>query len=378
MLNSITVFLDGKVFVISTARQEMGCGFSKPAHNRSTAEVGAEKYGTPDLASPTAHPSTSTPTPTIDDDVASIGRPTTPEGRVAEEPSAMLLRIRMAYAEFMAQISDRQHTAEEESAQQLEVGSLSGTPRKDTPRRVVLAMANTGQLLPSVHESATAASSLKSPPPSPPHRGGTQIPASSDHNAGSVVTQSSNSSLLHHELSVMSKKLDVIKMWIDATLPHQPQASGKYLEMEVAVQPVAARADTARDVLTEDVNETMSSSFPPEIAVETLPDLASTAMEDSDALAHSLGEPSLVALFARKIRSHKGCPAAGAGTPPGASCHNHLNARNLFRHINLMMVKSQQPPQLGTVADAAILLMAAGCHKSPLASPRSGLGIKNG
>ena len=313
----------------------MGCGLSKPI-NSSSADSGADgKYSVSGRSSPKKSPPSVL---VLDDDATSIGRPTTPDGRVAEEPSAMLLRIRMAYAEFMAQISDRQHTAEELEQQV--------TPRKEltiSPRRVAA-----GQAAPSVLGSATA-SSIRTPMPAR----GTHVPPS--EHGGSIVTQSSNSSLLHHELSVISKKLDTIKLWIDATLPHQPQASGKYLEMEFSAEEVAALTDAAVAV------ETVCTTKMFELEEEVIED-------DDDVFAGSFGGG-----MPMMNKSKQGGVASGSSPTPkmggggGASVHNHLNARNLYRHVNMLVAKMQQggtaaaaavpPPPANSVATAALALM---------------------
>ena len=68
------------------------------------------------------------PAPDASEELLSVGRPGTPEGRVAEEPSPIMLRIRMAYTIFMAEMADKQHTAEEMQMEALDA-SLSGSER---------------------------------------------------------------------------------------------------------------------------------------------------------------------------------------------------------------------------------------------------------
>ncbi len=369
----------------------MGCGASK-SQNVDVASYSAlqNKY----TANEEEH--FATQPPDASEELLSVGRPGTPEGRVAEEPSPIMLRIRMAYTIFMAEMADKQHTAEE-----MQIEASTGTPRLQatTPRRVA-GLPGGGGVAQSLHGGSVTVISSALSPVQRTAIGGTHVPAGTvaSENAGTMATQGSNSSLLHHELSTITRRIDELNRWVDGTQPYRAAAAGRPVptlltraERELELQEASAsqHASLFKDTSALD-GEVLDGHVEGHHGPKDASNQLGGAARDAQAAAERKdGDDGDVELFGESLRDvsaltprsnrltprstggylngdASGCGAAGGA---GGGGGNHLNARNLYRHVNILMQKMAPiapacaaPPN--SVSSAALALMH-GSPKSP-------------
>jgi hypothetical protein len=195
-------------------------------------------------------------------------------------------------------------------------------------------------------------------------------------------------------MSVLTRKTNDVSRWVDGTLPFLKGICGRRVPVLLTRAQVEAErledaaAAVAKQLLTEETSLSAafapsadhlqdgevsdrrvaddrqpSSALPvPPISSNAAPVQPETELPDvgEEFLAESLHEPP-VTPRSHQLTPRSTCGTAstgGGGNPAGSAvAGNHLNARNLHRHVNILMQKTMLRSPPTSVSAAAVMLM---------------------